>query len=130
MSRGLNRVMLIGHLGRDPEMRTTPSGRPVTSFSLATSRSWHTTDGERHEETEWFHVVAWGSLAEICQQHLLKGQRVFIEGRLQSRRWEDTDGLKHQSVEIVAREMIMLGDHHEGPGAVPSVTAEEELEPE
>ncbi len=130
MSRGLNRVMLIGHLGRDPEMRTTPSGRPVTSFSLATSRSWHTTDGERHEETEWFHVVAWGSLAEICQQHLHKGQRVFIEGRLQSRRWEDPEGLKHQSVEIVAREMIMLGDHHEAPGAIPGATAEEELEPE
>lgn len=72
MSRGLNRVMLIGHLGRDPEMRTTPSGRPVTTFSLATSRAWHSTDGERHEDTEWFNVVAWGSLAEICQEHLRK----------------------------------------------------------
>jgi single-strand DNA-binding protein len=130
MSRGLNRVMMIGHLGRDPEMRTTPSGRPVTSFSLATTRSWHTTDGERHEETEWFHVVAWGSLAEICQQHLHKGQRVFIEGRLQGRRWEDAEGQKHQSVEIVAREMIMLGDHHEASGALSSAIAEEELESE
>ena len=128
MSRGLNRVMLIGHLGRDPEMRTTPSGRPVTSFSLATTRSWHTTDGERHEETEWFHVVAWGSLAEICQQHLHKGQRVFIEGRLQGRRWEDAEGQKHQSVEIVAREMIMLGDQYEVSGALSSAVAEEELE--
>ncbi len=130
MSRGLNKIMIIGHLGRDPEMRTTPSSRPVTSFSLATSRSWHTTDGERHEETEWFHVVAWGSLAEICQQHLHKGQRVFIEGRLQSRRWDDAEGQKHQSVEIVAREMIMLGDHHEGAGALPGAAVEEELEPE
>jgi len=130
MSRGLNRVMLIGHLGRDPEMRATPSGRPVTSFSLATTRSWHTTDGERHEETEWFHVVAWGSLAEICQQHLHKGQRVFIEGRLQGRRWEDAEGQKHQSVEIVAREMIMLGEHHELSGAISSAIAEEELESE
>jgi len=130
MSRGLNRVMLIGHLGRDPEMRTTPSGRPVTSFSLATTRSWHTTDGERHEETEWFHVVAWGSLAEICQQHLHKGQRVFIEGRLQGRRWEDAEGQKHQSVEIVAREMIMLGDQHGVSGALSSAVGEEELESE
>ena len=130
MSRGLNRVMLIGHLGRDPEMRTTPSGRPVTSFSLATTRSWHTTDGERHEETEWFHVVAWGSLAEICQQHLHKGQRVFIEGRLQGRRWEDAEGQKHQSVEIVAREMIMLGDQHWVSGALSSAVGEEELESE
>ncbi|HKY84997.1 MAG TPA: single-stranded DNA-binding protein [Anaerolineales bacterium] len=130
MSRGLNRVMLIGHLGRDPEMRTTPSGRPVTSFSLATTRSWHTTDGERHEETEWFHVVAWGTLAEICQQHLHKGQRVFIEGRLQGRRWEDAEGQKHQSVEIVAREMIMLGDQHGVSGALSSAVGEEELESE
>ena len=130
MSRGLNRVMLIGHLGRDPELRTTPSGRPVTSFSLATTRSWHTTDGERHEETEWFHVVAWGTLAEICQQHLHKGQRVFIEGRLQGRRWEDAEGQKHQSVEIVAREMIMLGDQHGVSGALSSAVGEEELESE
>lgn len=116
MSRGLNRVMLIGHLGRDPESRTTPSGKLVTTFSLATSRAWHSQDGERHEETEWFHIVAWGSLAEICQQHLRKGQRVFVEGRLQTRRWEDPEGRKHQAVEIVAREMIMLGEPREVPG--------------
>ena len=70
MSRGLNKVMIIGHLGRDPEMRYTPSGRPVTTFSVATSRSWSTVDGERHQETEWFNVVAWGNLAEICKQYL------------------------------------------------------------
>ena len=115
MSRGLNRVMLIGHLGRDPEMRTTPSGRPVTTFSLATSRTWHSTAGERHEDTEWFNVVAWGSLAEICQEHLRKGQRVYVEGRLQTRRWDDGEGGKHQSVEIVAREMIILGDPKDAP---------------
>lgn len=115
MSRGLNRVMLIGHLGRDPEMRTTPSGRPVTTFLLATSRAWHSTDGERHEDTEWFNIVAWGSLAEICQEHLRKGQRVYVEGRLQTRRWDDGEGRKHQSVEIVAREMIILGDPKDGP---------------
>ena len=78
MSRGLNKVMIIGHLGRDPEMRYTPSGRPVTTFSVATSRSWNTADGERRSETEWFNVVAWGSLAEICKQYLTKGQQVYV----------------------------------------------------
>ena len=113
MSRGLNKVMIIGHLGRDPEMRYTPSGRPVTTFAVATSRSWNTADGERHTETEWFNVVAWGSLAEICKQYLNKGQQVYIEGRLQSRQWEDSDHKKHTSIEIVANEMIMLGDRRE-----------------
>jgi single-strand DNA-binding protein len=102
--------MIIGHLGRDPEMRYTPSGRPVTTFSVATSRSWNTSDGERRSDTEWFNVVAWGSLAEICKQYLAKGQQVFIEGRLQTRRWEDDNGNKRTTVEIVAKEMIMLGD--------------------
>lgn len=109
MSRGLNKVMIIGRLGKDPEMRYTPSGRPVTTFSVATSRSWNTADGERRTETEWFNVVAWSSLAEICNQYLVKGQQVYIEGRLQSRQWEDDQGKRHSSVEIVANEMIMLG---------------------
>jgi single-strand DNA-binding protein len=98
MSRGLNKIMIIGHLGRDPEMRYTPSGRPVTTFTVATSRTWNTSDGERHTETEWFNVVSWGNL---------------IEGRLQTRRWDDSDGNKHTSVEIVASEMMMLGDRRE-----------------
>jgi single-strand DNA-binding protein len=110
MSRGLNKVMIIGRLGKDPEMRYTPSGRPVTNFSVATSRSWNTSDGERRTETEWFNVVAWGSLAEICNQYLVKGQQVYVEGRLQSRSWEDSEGKRHSAVEIVANEMIMLGD--------------------
>jgi len=110
MSRGLNKVMVIGFLGRDPEMRYTPSGRPVTTFSVATSRTWHSADGERHEETEWFNVVAWGGLAEVCSQHLRKGQQVYVEGRLQTRRWEDAEGNKHYTTELVAKEMIMLGD--------------------
>lgn len=110
MSRGLNKVMIIGHLGRDPEMRYTPSGRPVTTFSVATNRTWTTTDGERRTDTEWFNVVAWNKLAEICNQYLSKGQQVYIEGRLQTRRWEDANGVRHTSVEVVANEMIMLGD--------------------
>lgn len=108
--RGLNKVMVIGYLGRDPEMRYTPSGRPVTSFSVATNRSWVAADGERREETEWFNVVAWGSLAEICKQHLSKGQQVYVEGRLQTRGWEGADGKKHYRTELVANEMIILGD--------------------
>lgn len=110
MSRGLNKVMIIGNLGKDPEMRYTPSGRPVTTFNVATSRSWNTSDGERRTETEWFNIVAWGGLAEICNQYLTKGQQVYIDGRLQSRSWNDSDGNQHTSVEVVANEMIMLGN--------------------
>jgi len=113
MGRGLNKVMIIGHLGRDPEMRYTPNGRPVTSFSVATSRSWTSAEGERREETEWFNVVAWGNLAEICKSHLAKGQQVYVEGRLQTRGWEDEDGKKHFRTELVANEMILLGDRRQ-----------------
>ncbi len=122
MSRGLNKVMIIGNLGRDPEMRRTSSGRPVTTFSVATSRTWHSSSGERHEETEWFNVVTWGSLAEICKQHLHKGKQVYVEGRLQTRRWEDAEGKKQFATELVANEMIMLGDSKEAPS--PSFMAE------
>jgi len=108
MSKGLNKVQIVGHLGKDPEMRYTPSGKPVTTFSIAVSRAWSSADGERHNETEWFSVVAWSNLAETCKQYLSKGQRVYVEGRLQTRRWDDKEGQKHTSVEIVASEMIML----------------------
>lgn len=108
MARGLNKVMLIGNLGRDPEMRYTPSGRPVTAFSLAVNRSWTMADGERREETEWFNIVAWGDLAERCNKYLRKGERVYIDGRLQTRSWEGTDGQKHSRTEVVASEMLML----------------------
>lgn len=110
MGRGLNKVMIIGNLGRDPEMRYTPSGRPVTSFSVATARTWTSAEGERREEVEWFNVVAWGALAEICKAQLQKGKQVYVEGRLQTRGWEDEDGKKHFRTELVASEMIMLGD--------------------
>jgi single-strand DNA-binding protein len=127
MSRGLNKVMIIGNLGRDPEMRYTPSGKPVTTFSVATSRTWSTSDGEKREETEWFNVVAWSSLAEICKQYLTKGQQVYIEGRLQTRHWDDQEGNKHTSVEIVANEMIILSERREaGEGSTESESSEEE----
>ncbi|HEC33623.1 MAG TPA: single-stranded DNA-binding protein [Chloroflexi bacterium] len=116
MSRGLNKVMIIGHLGRDPEMRYTPSGRPVTSFSIGTTRGWTNADGERREETEWFNVVAWGNLAEICKHRLRRGQQVYIEGRLQTRGWKDAEGRRHFRTELVAQEMIILGGH---PPAMP-----------
>ncbi len=129
MSRGLNKVMIIGHLGKDPEMRYTPSGRPVTTFTVAVSRSWNSADGERHAETEWFNVVAWGNLAEICKQYLTKGQQVYVEGRLQTRRWDDKEGQKHTSVEIVANEMMMLGDRRDANHATSdeSLAAEGEV---
>ncbi len=118
MSRGLNKVMIIGHLGRDPEMRYTPSGRPVTTFTVACSRTWSSPEGDRHTETEWFNVVTWGNLAETCKQHLTKGKQVYIDGRLQTRRWEDSGGCKHASVEIVASEILLLGDRM-NPSAAP-----------
>ncbi len=124
--RGLNKVMIIGRLGRDPEMRYTPSGRPVTTFSVATSRNWTTSEGERRIETEWFNIVAWGNLAEICKQYLNKGQMVYIEGRLQTRHWDDNEGVKHTSVEIVANEMIMLSERRDADDAAGTEVPEDE----
>ena len=111
MTRGLNKVMVIGHLGRDPEMRFTSGGRPVASFSVATARGWTNSDGEHQEETEWFHVVTWGGLAELCKKRLEKGSLVYVEGRLQTRCWEGPDGERHYRTELVAQEIIFLNDH-------------------
>lgn len=121
MTRGLNKVMIIGRLGRDPEMRFTANGQPVASFNVATTRGWTNNEGERREETEWFHVVAWGGLAELCKKRLHKGSQVYVEGRLQTRSWEDTDGQRHYRTELVTQELIFL-DTYEGPD-----TTEEEL---
>jgi len=101
--------MLIGNLGRDPEMRYTPNGRPVTAFSLAVNRVYQTPDGERHEETDWFNIVAWGDLAEMCNRYLHKGDRVYVEGRLKTRVWEGNDKQKHEQAEVIASELVMLG---------------------
>ena len=101
--------MLIGNLSRDPEMRYTPSGRPVTTFVIVTQRNWNTSEGEKKTEIEKFNVVTWGNLAEICNHRLIKGTQVYIEGRLQTRLWEDKEGVKHHSIEIVASEMLCLG---------------------
>ena len=111
MVRGLNKVMVIGNLGRDPEMRYTPSGKSVTNFSVASNRTWKSADGEKHTDTEWFNVVAWGYLAENTKQLLTKGNRVYVEGRLQTRTWQDNQGNQHKSVEIIANDVLLLGDN-------------------
>lgn len=104
----LNKVMLIGNLGSDPEMRFTPNGNPVTTFRVATNRVFTTPDGERREETEWFSVVTWGRLAEQCNQSLTKGRLIYAEGRLRTRSWEGQDGQKRYRTEVVANRVTFL----------------------
>jgi len=108
MNKGLNKVLLIGWLDADPEIRQTPNGRQIASFALAVPRTWVSSQGERHEETEWFSVVAWGGLAEICSKLLAKDQQVYVDGRLQTRRWEDSQGRSHFRTEVVANDIIAL----------------------
>ena len=108
MAVGLNKMMVIGYLGTDPEMRYTTNGKPVTSFRLATSRAYRADDGERREETEWFTVVAWDRLAEQCNQYLTKGRRAYIEGRFRSRKWEGQDGQPRSVNEIIANSILFL----------------------
>lgn len=105
---GFCKAMIVGNLGRDPEMRYTPSGKPVTTFSVAVSRKYTTNEGEHREETEWFRITAWNKLAETCNEFLSKGRKVFVEGRLQTRTWDGQDGQKHTSVEIIASDMVLL----------------------
>ena len=124
MARGLNKVMIIGNLGRDPEMRYTSSGRPVTSFSVATNRVSVTPEGERRQFTEWFNVVAWGNLAETCNQYLRKGSRVYIEGRLQTRSWESADGQRRFRTEVVANTVLFLDRAQAAPVAEESAPTE------
>jgi single-strand DNA-binding protein len=104
----LNKVMVIGNLGTDPEMRFTPNGNPVTSFRIASSRTYTAPDGERKQETEWFTVVTWSKLAEQCNQFLAKGRRAYVEGRLRTSSWEGQDGQKRFKTEIVANRVIFL----------------------
>ncbi len=128
----LNKVMIIGNLGSEPEMRFTPNGRPVTSFSVATNRVYTTAEGERREETEWFSVVAWGKLAEQCNQFLTKGRLVYVDGRLRTHTWESQDGQRRYRNEIVADRVSFLDRQAVAP--LPEEKVEEggtsELEPE
>ncbi|MDE2931897.1 MAG: single-stranded DNA-binding protein [Chloroflexota bacterium] len=110
---GLNKVMLIGHLGRDPELRYTSSGTPVCDFSVAVSRRYNTRDGQQQDETEWFRVTAWNKLAEICANYLTKGQQVYIEGRVKLDRWTGQDGQERSTLAVTAFEMQMLGSRRD-----------------
>jgi len=118
-----NKVFLIGNLGRDPEVRTTPSGQPVATFSLATNRRWKDRDGGRREETEWHNIVCWARLAEIAGQYLTKGRQIFVEGRIQTRSWDDQQsGEKKYKTEIICDNFQMLGgrgggDYDSGGGS-------------
>ncbi len=105
---GLNKVMIIGNLGTDPEMRYTANGNAVTTFRVACTRSFSGPDGERKEETEWFTVVTWNKLAETCSQYLQKGRRAYIEGRLQTRSWEGPDGQRKYRTEVIAQTVLFL----------------------
>ncbi len=104
----LNKIMLIGNLGRDPELQITSDGTPVAKFSLAVSRNYKSSSGERKEETEWFNIVAWRQLAETCERYLQKGSKVYIEGRLTQRKYTDRDGIQRTSVEVIANDMQFL----------------------
>ncbi|MBW1799621.1 MAG: single-stranded DNA-binding protein [Deltaproteobacteria bacterium] len=110
----VNKAILIGNLGADPELRYTSSGTSVATFNIATSEQWTTKDGEKGERTEWHRIVAWGRLGEICGEYLHKGSQVYIEGRIQTRSWEDRDGNKRYTTEIVALSMQMLGSPAKG----------------
>ena len=119
----LNKVMIIGNLGRDPEMRYTPSGQPVTQFTVAVNRNYKNQAGEWQEETEWFRIVAWGPLAERTAEYLRKGRKVYVEGRLQTRQWEGQDGQKRYTTELIAQTVTALDprprDENAEPGGAP-----------
>jgi len=121
----LNRVQLIGHLGRDAEARYTPKGTKYATFSVAVNRTWKSAEGEKHEMTDWFFVNAWGRLADIAVQYLKKGRLVFVEGRLQTDRWEDTKGETHYRTTVIARTLQLLDRRPEEPEAVAEISADD-----
>ena len=128
----LNKVIIIGNVGSDPEMRFTPSGKPVTSFSVATNWMYTTPEGERKQETEWFNVVAWNRLAEQCNQFLGKGRLVYAEGRLRTRTWDGQDGQQRSRVEVIANRVVFLD--RKAVGSLPEDKVDEsggaDLEPD
>jgi single-strand DNA-binding protein len=119
MSKDLNKVQMTGRLGADPEMRYTPQGNAVTTFRVASNRSWRTAEGESHEDTEWFRVVAWNKLAEICHQWLSKESRVYVEGRMQTRQWQDQEGQTRYLTEVIANDIIILDSRRDSTAAPP-----------
>lgn len=119
----LNKAMVIGRLGKDPEVRATQGGTKVANFSVATSKKWKDKKGDAHEETQWHRIIAWGKLAEICEKYLKKGKQVYIEGELQTREWKDKEGVTKYTTEIVASNLQMLGNK-DGGGEQPPHPAE------
>ena len=119
----INKAILIGRLGKDPEVRYTPDGTMVTNFNLATDEQWKDKNGEKVQKTEWHRIVTFGKLAEICGNYLVKGKLVFIEGRIQTRSWEDKDGVKRFTTEIVASDMKMLDSKGQGQGRADDANA-------
>lgn len=113
---GVNKAILVGNLGRDPELRHTPNGQAVVNFTLATSESWTDKSGERQERTEWHRIVVWGRQAEMCAQYLSKGRTVYVEGRIQTREWEDKEGAKRYTTEINASNVNFIGPRTDGGG--------------
>ncbi|MFQ5380093.1 MAG: single-stranded DNA-binding protein [Dehalococcoidia bacterium] len=111
----LNKVMIIGNVGRDPEMRYTANGTAQTSFSVAANRNWKDASGEWREDTEWFNIVAWRDLAERLAQSVTKGKQIYVEGRLQTRSWDDDQGMKHYRTEVIALDVKLLGPRDPGP---------------
>lgn len=126
MARSLNRVQLIGNLTRDPELRYTPTGAAVVSFGIATNRTWKTDTGEKHEESEFHNIVAWNKLAELCSQFLVKGRKVYVEGRLSTRSWQAQDGTQKSRTEVVIDDMILLDSAGNATGAKKVESAPEE----
>lgn len=122
----MNKAMVIGNLGNDPEVRYTQNEIPVATLSVATTERWKDSDGNRQERTEWHRVVTWKRLAEVCGEHLHKGDKVFIEGKLQTRKWEDQNGNTHYTTEIVARELEMLGGGNGGNNQPPAPAGDDE----
>ena len=113
---GVNKAILVGNLGRDPELRHTPNGQAVVNFTLATSENWTDKSGERQERTEWHRIVVWGRTAEMCHQYLSKGRTVYVEGRIQTREWEDKEGNKRYTTEINAQTVQFIGPRGGGGG--------------
>jgi len=126
----LNKALIIGNLTRDPEVRTTPSGQNVSSFGVATNRRWNDKSGQKKEQVEYHNIVAWGRLADIIGQYLKKGSKVYIEGRLQTRSWDDQTGVKKYRTEIIAEKMIMLDKKGAAPAATPAAPSDETAQPE
>lgn len=134
MARSLNKVMLIGNLTRDPEMRYTPQGAAVCTFGVATNRSWTTESGEKKEDAEFHNIVAWNKLAEICSQLLKKGRKVYVEGRLSTRSWQGQDGTQKQRTEVVISDMVILDKKSDNPDEggieIPDAAIEPQVSPE